>query len=40
MVSLVIFKAAELVGKIGISLKPNHHNQVKIVKIHDMKGAE
>jgi hypothetical protein len=34
---MMIFKAAKAVSKIHLSLKPNHHNQVKLVQICEMR---
>ena len=33
----LFFKAAGKIAKIGSSLKPNHHNKVKIVEVPDTK---
>ena len=33
--SNIIFEAAGEVAKIGLSLQPNHHNQVKVVHVPD-----
>ena len=35
--AIFIFEAAGVVAKIGLSLKPNQHNQVKLVQIPDAK---
>ena len=32
-----IFEEAETVAEIGLSLKPNHHNQVKLLQIPDQR---
>ena len=36
MKQLVFFKATWAVVKVGLSLKPNHHNQVRLGQIPDM----